>query len=256
MLFKEPFEPVQQISPHPLNAFFRDPDIVKGIIEAGYPNPFVRQDSILSNILDGNHNLILELPHTAGKTTALLMAMLYRVQQEIDAVQVIFFTSDAHCAEKVYKKALLFAKYTQIKISLVTRSSTLDSCHIIIGTPLEICYQVESKCISTDRLAYICGDDADKTLTYKSVWEFIGRVYWQPVIVAAASCMKPDIKRKIGVDSKILSVKRDQLIAKNISSVNILCSNFDMKLSKLSQILAAFEKRNLQTLITVNVSLN
>lgn len=242
-----------EFSAHSWGAFLNDPLILKGIKEFGLRSPFVQQERIMNSVLGNNdNNVTFELPHACGKTTALLILLMSFIRQDNDDVQVIYFTPDAHCALQVYEMATTLAKFTRIKISLVMRGHSLRSCQIIIGTPLEICSQVKEVNTNMGRLNYICGDDADKTLPYKIVWELIERVPFKPTVIAASTSIKLDLKKKIGANS--LTIRRDQLLRSNVSSVNILCANLEAKFSKLNMILAELKKKNLQTLITVNVS--
>lgn len=238
----------EQLSANAWAHFFKDQFIVKGIKEAGFEYPLIQQERIITSILRGTDNLIFELPHTYGKTTALLIGMLNCIRIDIDGVPAIFFAPDEHCAYQVFEKALLLAKYTPIKISLATRSSELvadASCHIIIGTPLEVCRRIQETDKCLNQLTMICGDDADMTLPYKTVWEFINNVPWKPKIIGASTRMKAEMKRKIG--GKSWSVNRLVVFGANITSLNIHCKNIEDKLNKLTLIEQALKTFALQS---------
>lgn len=161
----------------------------------------------MQSILSANSNVLIELPRGCGKTDALIMALLNRIKENINSVQGIFIASNEHSAHIAFKKALLFAKNTNISISLTIRGEKVGPCHVIIGTTLEILRQIEQINISTNFLECIYLDDADKVLPFQNLWNFIDQLSWPVNIVAACTFLKQTLRAQIGDSFNNISKK-------------------------------------------------
>lgn len=213
------------------------------------------QERALNVLLIPNKSVVVELPSASGKTIAMLAAALHHTNEENLHTQVIFLCSNENSAENAYNLSVAFATFSKIKIGLALFSkpnNLTNDTQIIIGTPTEVVRQIDLNNIYMGHLAYVYADDADKTLPYTKMWDFMSNLMWEPSKVAAGTFLKIDMKNRLNHD-RFVRVRREHLVPNYIKCINIVCSGYDQKLKILQKIVENSGVQ--QILITVNVEL-
>lgn len=126
----------------------------------------------MRTLLNLNRNVVIELPSASGKTTEMLIVAIYHTNIANRSLQILFVCSNEHTADYAFKMALDFAKFTDIKIALVSFSREINfdtDAQIVIGTAREIMRQTYRKSVYMGYLTHVYADDADEVLCYKQM---------------------------------------------------------------------------------------
>lgn len=212
----------------------------------------------MGNMVNGEQSAFFQQPHGTGKTTAIVVGMLNRINESDNHLQAIFIAGNEISALNAYALAESFTQNVDIEMGLSTNDTLLEpnQYHVIFGTLNEMVIQVQEANIDMTALKYIYVDDANKVLTYNKFWNFVKNVPQKLTFVATCEWIKREtfFQMKDAFDGiKILSTPRTALLGIHIKIAKIICNDMEEKITALKKILTS--NNDIQALVTVNVNI-
>lgn len=194
-------------------------------------------------------NTIIQQGPATGKTVALIIASLSAIDESLPKLQTIFLAANSLSCRNVLHAADEIAAATRIKIS--PGEFIQKGCHIVFGTPHNLLREIAEQKLDLSALSCIYADDAEVTLSYQFVWDFVSRLSHRPAIVAAGIVLKRNI-----VDQIEPQINFQPQLPHNhgtIKHINITCDTLEFKLNVLHSVIAALKHE--RVLIVCNVCL-
>jgi len=145
-------------------------DILKGITELGYKEPFPIQEAVVPVLLTGRD--VVGQSHTgSGKTAAFALAMLQDIQPK-KGIQGLIMAPTRELAIQITEEIKKFGKYTKIRVVTVYGGQgmgiQLDALHrgveIVVATPGRLIDHLKRGSIELRDITHIVLDEADTML--------------------------------------------------------------------------------------------
>ena len=145
-------------------------DILKGIKDLGYEEPFPIQEAVIPVLLTGRD--VVGQAHTgSGKTAAFALAMLQKIQPK-NGIQGLIMAPTRELAMQITEEIKKFGKYTKIRVVTVyggqgmgIQLDALDrGVEIIVATPGRLIDHLKRGSIELRDITHIVLDEADTML--------------------------------------------------------------------------------------------
>jgi len=145
-------------------------DILKGITDLGYKEPFPIQEAVIPVLLTGRD--VVGQAHTgSGKTAAFALAMLQKIQPK-RGIQGLIMAPTRELAMQITEEIKKFGKYTKIKVVTVyggqgmgIQLDALDrGVEIVVATPGRLIDHLKRGSIELRDITHIVLDEADTML--------------------------------------------------------------------------------------------
>ncbi len=145
-------------------------DILKGINELGYEEPFPIQEAVIPVLLTGRD--VVGQAHTgSGKTAAFALAMLQDIKPK-NGIQGLIMAPTRELAIQITEEIKKFGKYTKIKVVTVyggqgmgVQLDALDrGVEIVVATPGRLIDHLKRGTIELRDVTHIVLDEADTML--------------------------------------------------------------------------------------------
>ena len=145
-------------------------DLLKGIRDLGYKEPFPIQEAVIPVLLTGRD--VVGQAHTgSGKTAAFALAMLQKIQPK-NGIQGLIMAPTRELAMQITEEIKKFGKYTKIKVVTVyggqgmgIQLDALDrGVEIVVATPGRLIDHLKRGTIELRDVTHIVLDEADTML--------------------------------------------------------------------------------------------
>ena len=145
-------------------------DLLKGIRDLGYKEPFPIQEAVIPVLLTGRD--VVGQAHTgSGKTAAFALAMLQKIQPK-NGIQGLIMAPTRELAIQITEEIKKFGKYTKIKVVTVyggqgmgIQLDALDrGVEIVVATPGRLIDHLKRGTIELRDVTHIVLDEADTML--------------------------------------------------------------------------------------------
>jgi len=145
-------------------------DILKGINELGYEEPFPIQEAVIPVLLTGRD--VVGQAHTgSGKTAAFALAMLQKIKPK-NGIQGLIMAPTRELAMQITGEIKKFGKYTKIRVATVyggqgmgIQLDALDrGVEIVVATPGRLIDHLKRGTIELRDITHIVLDEADTML--------------------------------------------------------------------------------------------
>ncbi len=145
-------------------------DILKGINELGYEEPFPIQEAVIPVLLAGRD--VVGQAHTgSGKTAAFALAMLQEIKPK-NGIQGLIMAPTRELAMQITEEIKKFGKYTKIRVATVyggqgmgIQLDALDrGVEIVVATPGRLIDHLKRGTIELRDVTHIVLDEADTML--------------------------------------------------------------------------------------------
>ena len=147
------------------------PQLLKGVISAGFAKPFPIQERAIGPLLSGR-SVIGQAKTGSGKTAAFGLPLLQMVNPDQWDVQALVLAPTRELAVQITAELKKLAAYTKIKIlsvyggqSINVQFEALDhGVHVVVGTPGRIMDHIKRGSLDLSRVKYVILDEADTML--------------------------------------------------------------------------------------------
>lgn len=146
------------------------PQILEALERLDYPEPLPFQKKILSKIKSGA-NLFAMAPHGRGKTTAMIISVLQKLEAESfeDAPRALIFVENKEAALELEERFKEFTKYMDIRVfaafdepDIETQKNAIyDGVDIVIATPNKLFKLFKITGINVSQLKIFVVEDAE-----------------------------------------------------------------------------------------------
>jgi ATP-dependent RNA helicase DDX19/DBP5 len=145
------------------------PDLLKGIYGMGFQKPSRIQEKALPMLLaTPPKNMIGQSQSGTGKTAAFVLAMLSRVNFEVQGTQAICLAPARELARQIMDNVREMGKYTPVTTAYAIKESIgkgekVDA-HIVIGTPGTVLDLIKRRALDVSKVRIFVLDEADNML--------------------------------------------------------------------------------------------
>lgn len=154
-----------------LEDFEKFEDLSKGIHTYGLGTPLGVQRGAIAPMIDGR-DVVFQAPSGSGKTIALLLGVLTRIDYAHNACQVLIIAPTRECSNVILKMVLALGSEFQVRCHAVcgggnTRDDILrlrEGQHVVVGTPGKLFDMISKRHLRIDDLFAVGFDEAEETL--------------------------------------------------------------------------------------------
>ncbi|KAG0137677.1 P-loop containing nucleoside triphosphate hydrolase protein [Tuber indicum] len=156
-------------------------DLLEGIYFMNFKKPSTIQERALPLLLSNPpRNVIAQSQSGTGKTAALVLTMLARIDMSVRNVQAVCLAPTRELARQIQRVAQTMGQFTNVKTefaipNMVTCGQTIDT-HIVVGTPGTVLDLIQQKKLPVEHLKVFVLDDADIMLDLQGLSEQCLRV--------------------------------------------------------------------------------
>ncbi|KAF8312440.1 DEAD-domain-containing protein [Clavulina sp. PMI_390] len=225
-----------------------DPNLLKGVYAMGFKKPSKIQERALPLLLQNPpRNMIGQSQSGTGKTAAFTLAMLSRVNFELDAVQALCIAPSRELARQIMAVVIDMGKYTPVTTSYAIKDSvapgTIVRSHIVVGTPGTITDLLRKKSIDAKNIKIFVVDEADNMLDQQGLGEQTMRVknlLPRSCQVVLFSATFPDNVRKFANNfapqANEIRLKQEELSVEGIKQFYMDCKDVNHKYDVLVEL--------------------
>jgi ATP-dependent RNA helicase DeaD len=213
---------------HDLNL---NPDVLKGVDQAGYVHPTDIQVQLIPAMLDG-HDVIGQAKTGTGKTAAFALPLLHCCDPDTP-MQALVLTPTRELAAQVTAEIQELGQFTPIRAVCIIGGESMrhqaksvqDGGHIIVGTPGRVMDMQGRRQIHFDNIRFAVLDEVDRMLDIgfrediRKILKLIKRDHQTAFVSAtidaeieklARSFMKPDAVRISSIGNALTVAQVDQ----------------------------------------------
>ncbi|KAG0130078.1 P-loop containing nucleoside triphosphate hydrolase protein [Tuber indicum] len=156
-------------------------DLLEGIYFMNFQKPSTIQEGALPLLLSNpTRNVIGQSPPGTGKTTALVLTMLARIDMLLTNVQALCLAPTRELAREIQRVAQTLGQFTKVKTqfaipNMVQRGERIDA-HIVVWTPGTVLDLIHRKQLPVEHLKVFVLDEADIILHLQGLGEQCLRV--------------------------------------------------------------------------------
>ncbi|XP_037956332.1 DEAD-box helicase Dbp80-like isoform X2 [Teleopsis dalmanni] len=228
-----------------------DPNLLKAVYAAGFNRPSKIQANALPLLLaDPPLNLVAQSQSGTGKTAAFVLAMLTRVDTDLDYPQVICMCPTYELAIQTGEICAKFSQYMNkinmifaVRGEFVPRSTQLNQ-QIVIGTPGKVMdWGTKYKCFDLKKIRVFILDEADTMVSTQGHRGHCLRVHreldrsCQMIFFSATYDEKVlDFVSRMVSNPKIIRLTRDEECLDNIKQYYVMCRGEESKYTAIQNI--------------------
>lgn len=175
------------------------PGLVKGCYSLGFDRPSYIQKRAVPSIVKGE-NIRAQAHSGTGKTGAFCVGALEKIDETLDATQVLVLVSTREIARQIASVFTGLSKYMKVNTMLLTGGcpraedvETLNSKphHVIVGTPGRVHDMFESGVINSAHIKLLILDEADELCKgefldqIKKIYDFLDSTTLQVLFFSA-----------------------------------------------------------------------
>ncbi|CAB3366691.1 Hypothetical predicted protein [Cloeon dipterum] len=246
---KDPNSPLYSVKT--FEAMKLRPELLKGLYAMGFDAPSKIQETALPTLLaDPAQNMIAQSQSGTGKTAAFVLAMLSRVDLNLNHPQVLCLAPTYELALQIGEVATKMAQFLPaMKIVFAVRGEdrargTKLTEHIIIGTPGKVLdWGVKYKFFDLSKIKVFVLDEADVMIATQGHQDQSFRIhkYLQPscqVMFFSATYEQQvmEFAEVIVPDPIIIRLKREEESLENIKQYYVLCGDQEAKYNSIANI--------------------
>ncbi|KAG0130083.1 P-loop containing nucleoside triphosphate hydrolase protein, partial [Tuber indicum] len=156
-------------------------DLLEGIYFMNFKKPSTMQERALPLLLSNPpRNVIAQSQSGTGKTAALVLTMLARIDMFVRNVQAVCLAPTRELARQIQRVAQTMGQFTNVKTefaipNMVKCGQRIDT-HIVVGTPGTVLDLIQRKKLPVEHLKVFVLDDADIMLDLQGLSEQCLRV--------------------------------------------------------------------------------
>jgi len=217
------------------NMKFKD-DILRGIYSYGFEKPSEIQQYAITPIGKGK-DFIIQAPSGTGKTSALCMGVLKRINFEKQATQVLIISPTRELSNQTSTLMLYLGEYVGMVVNnsiggsgvSMNKRKLKELPHVVIGTPGRVIQMGNEGALDLQQIKTIIFDDGDQ-IQADSIIELLSRV---------------SSSAQIGFVCTTLSEKTlEKFLSLTKKPVQILCNNQHLIPKTLKQFYILYEDEN------------
>ncbi|KAG0130086.1 P-loop containing nucleoside triphosphate hydrolase protein, partial [Tuber indicum] len=156
-------------------------DLLEGIYFMNFKKPSTMQERALPLLLSNPpRNVIAQSQSGTGKTAALVLTMLARIDMSVRNVQAVCLAPTRELARHIQRVAQTMGQFTNVKtefaIPNMVKCGQTIGAHIVVGTPGTVLDFIQRKQLPVEHLKVFVLDDADIMLDLQGLSEQCLRV--------------------------------------------------------------------------------
>lgn len=156
-------------------------ELLKGVYAMKYTKPSKIQERALPLLMaNPPRNMIGQSQSGTGKTAAFVLAMLSRIDFELNEVQAICLAPTRELARQIMDVAKEMAQFTNAVLEFAIRENDrtggLIKAHIVIGTPGTLISAIQRRRIATEHIKMYVLDEADTMLDMQGLGDQCSRI--------------------------------------------------------------------------------
>ncbi|XP_043064414.1 DEAD-box helicase Dbp80 isoform X2 [Drosophila ficusphila] len=226
-------------------------ELLKGIYAMGFNTPSKIQETALPTLLaDPPQNMIAQSQSGTGKTAAFVLAMLSRVNVNLNHPQVLCLSPTYELAIQTGEVAARMGQFCpDIKLRFAVRGEEVDRSkkieeHILIGTPGKLLdWGLKFRLFDMKKIAVFVLDEADVMIATQGHHDQCIRIHKMlnpqcQMLFFSATYDKEvmDFARLIVTDPTIIRLMREEESLDNIKQYYVQCNNEDGKYTAIQNI--------------------
>ncbi|XP_001965819.3 DEAD-box helicase Dbp80 isoform X2 [Drosophila ananassae] len=246
---KNPNSPLHSVKT--FEALHLKPELLKGIYAMGFNTPSKIQETALPTLLaDPPQNMIAQSQSGTGKTAAFVLAMLSRVNVNLNHPQVLCLSPTYELAIQTGEVAARMGQFCpEIKLRFAVRGEEVDrnkriSEHILIGTPGKMLdWGLKFRLFDMKKITVFVLDEADVMIATQGHHDQCIRIHKMlsaqcQMLFFSATYDKEvmDFARLIVTEPTIIRLMREEESLDNIKQYYVKCQNEDGKYNAIQNI--------------------
>ncbi|RGP79789.1 ATP-dependent rna helicase eif4a [Fusarium longipes] len=227
------------------DAMALESNLLRGVYAYGFENPSAIQRRAIKPMIEG-HNIIAQAQSKTGKTVALCISVLQRVDPSVKACQALVLAPSRVMAQEMHKVMDAIGDFMDIHTHVCKGPREdievlKDGPQVVLGTPGRLQNMIQRGILRIDNTKMFVLDDADEVLArgFEEQIEDIFSLLPQSAQVIFVSATMPGDVLAIGAkfmrDFVRIIVKSEPLI-EGVKQFYIAAENEDSKLDILSHI--------------------
>lgn len=176
-----------------------------------------------------------------GKSTAIVIAAAELVDVSHSTTQVLCFVYNKLGAVQMKKRMDLLNKYTRVRSNAVYTGQPFTSenatCHILIGTPLELAKVVLNDQIPVNHVRAVFFDDADVTMQFDATKSAILKLSGFANFIAFSSSIVHKVDRIIPDVVVLTFCHRNEVMSGNITHFVAECTSLYSKIGMIEELI-------------------
>ncbi|XP_055629576.1 DEAD-box helicase Dbp80 [Toxorhynchites rutilus septentrionalis] len=245
---KDPTSPLYSVKT--FEALHLKPELLQGVYAMGFNAPSKIQETALPTLLaDPPQNMIAQSQSGTGKTAAFVLAMLSRVNPNLNYPQVICLSPTYELAIQTGEVAAKMAKFCpEIKLRYAVRGEEISkgaklTDHIIIGTPGKLMdWGIKFRAFDLKKISVFVLDEADVMIATQGHQDQCIRIHKQlmrcQMMFFSATYEREvmEFAEYIVPNPIVIRLAREQESLDNIKQYYVKCRNQDEKYQAISNI--------------------
>ncbi|ALC43121.1 Dbp80 [Drosophila busckii] len=246
---KNPKSPLHSVKT--FEALHLKPELLKGIYAMGFNTPSKIQETALPTLLaDPPQNMIAQSQSGTGKTAAFVLAMLSRVNTDLDHPQVLCLSPTYELAIQTGEVAARMGQFCpEIKLRFAVRGEEVDrnsklTEHILIGTPGKMLdWGLKMRLFDMKKIRVFVLDEADVMIATQGHHDQCIRIHKMlsqqcQMLFFSATYDKEvmDFARLIVSEPTIIRLMREEESLDNIKQYYVNCKNEEGKYNAIQNI--------------------
>ncbi|KAJ4147442.1 hypothetical protein LMH87_001959 [Akanthomyces muscarius] len=147
-------------------------DLRRGVYEYGFDGPSALQQRVILPVIQG-HDIVVVAQSATGKTSALCISVLQKIDPDIKACQALILVSNQDLAGQIQKTISGMGRFMQISHPANIFKSDAgddmgilhDAQQVVIGEPSQVYNMLRSGTITAENINVLFLDDADELLS-------------------------------------------------------------------------------------------
>ncbi|CCF57600.1 hypothetical protein KAFR_0C06090 [Kazachstania africana CBS 2517] len=224
------------------------PELLKGVYAMKFQKPSKVQERALPLLLSNPpRNMIAQSQSGTGKTAAFSLAMLSRVNTEIDGTQAICLAPSRELARQTLEVIQEMGKFTKITTQLIVPDSFPKNEHIkaqiIVGTPGTVLDLMRRKLLTLNSVKVFVLDEADNMLDKQGLGDqcirvkrFLPKTTQLVLFSATFADAVRQYAKKVVPEANTLELQRNEVNVSAIKQLYMDCNDEQHKYEVLCEL--------------------
>lgn len=196
---------------------------------------FFYQEEVLPVVLaNPPNNLFVQGQSKCGKSLLCLIAVLHKIDVELNSPQAVFVTSSQELAIHMERIITSVCKFTQVSCGFTSEIGKRN-LHIIIGSIKDLASFTDGDLVDLKKIKIATFDEADVVLTTERAFRLISKLNEDCQIIATSATYNRSSLRFINNVKEVKLEKQDELRS-NTKHVAVLCNTIQAKKNIIHQI--------------------